>query len=69
MSKTKSLTFLRMPQVIQKVGMSASSIYELIAAGEFPRQVPISEQRRAWIAEEVDEWMAQRIARRDQHAA
>jgi prophage regulatory protein len=64
-----SKTFLRLPAVSKKTGLAPSSIYELMAQGKFPKQVPISEHRRAWIDEEVDEWQAERIAKRDGAAA
>ena len=59
-------TFLRLPAVIEKTGMPASSIYEEIAKGTFPKQVPLSENRVAWVEEEIDAWQAERIARRDE---
>jgi prophage regulatory protein len=65
----KSKTFLRLRAVIERTGLPASSIYECIAAGTFPKQVPLSANRVAWIEEEIIQWQAERIAKRDQHAA
>jgi prophage regulatory protein len=64
-----SKTFLRLPQVIKKTGLPPSSIYELIAAGKFPRQVPLGPARVAWVDEEIDAWQAERIAKRDEATA
>jgi prophage regulatory protein len=64
-----SKTFLRLPAVVQKTGLPPSSIYELMAQGKFPKQVPISENRRAWVDEEVTQWQDERIAKRDEAAA
>jgi len=55
--------------VIAKTGLPAASIYELMAAGKFPKQVPLSENRVAWVDEEIDAWQDERIAARDQTAA
>jgi predicted DNA-binding transcriptional regulator AlpA len=33
--------FLRLPEVRAKVGLSTSTIYRLMAAGQFPRPIPI----------------------------
>ena len=33
--------FLRLPEVRQLMGISTSSLYRMMAAGEFPRPVPI----------------------------
>jgi prophage regulatory protein len=34
-------------------------------AGEFPKPIPVSDRRIAWIEAEVDEWLAARAAARD----
>jgi len=65
----KGKTFLRLRAVIEKTGLPASSIYEGIAAGWFPKQVPLSPNRVAWIAEEVEAWQHSRIAKRDEKTA
>ena len=56
---------LRMPAVMQRTGLSRSTIYELTAAGKFPRQIKTSERTAAWVASEVDAYLAERIAERD----
>ena len=33
-------------------------------AGEFPKPIPVSERRIAWIEAEVDEWLSDRAAKR-----
>ncbi len=54
--------FIRLPAVRAKVALSRSQIYSLIAAGVFPRPVKIGVRASAWIIEEVDGWMASRVA-------
>jgi predicted DNA-binding transcriptional regulator AlpA len=39
---------LRLPEVRQKVGLSRSAIYKLIAEGQSPRQIPIGPSTVAW---------------------
>jgi hypothetical protein len=39
------------------------------ARGEFPRHVTLSTRRIAWVAAEVDEWLARKVAERDQNTA
>jgi prophage regulatory protein len=34
-------------------------------AGEFPKPIPVSERRIAWIEAEIDAWLAARAAERD----
>ena len=64
-----SKTFLRLPAVVKKTGLPPSSIYEGISKGTFPKQVPLSEHRVAWVEEEIDAWQRARIAERDEAAA
>jgi len=40
----------------------------LIKAGKFPRPVKIGENKNAWLATEIEVWLAGRIAARDQAA-
>ncbi|SFQ06756.1 transcriptional regulator, AlpA family [Nitratireductor indicus] len=63
------MKFLKMNEVVQRIGLNKASIYRLMAAGEFPRSVKISEIRVAWIESEVDAWMAERVAARDERIA
>jgi prophage regulatory protein len=37
--------------------------------GKFPRRVPVSEQRIAWVESEIAEWQQQRIKARNDKAA
>jgi prophage regulatory protein len=56
---------LRMPTVMQLTGLARSTIYALIADNKFPRQVKVSENTAAWLASEIDSYLADRIAERD----
>lgn len=60
---------LRLPDVIRATGLARSSIYDLIAAGRFPRPVPLTATARAWREDEVQQWIADRIAARDEGRA
>ena len=58
----RPLRFLRLKQVIARTGLSRSSIYLMIANGQFPRQINLSGSRSvAWIEAEVEAWMKTRI--------
>jgi prophage regulatory protein len=52
---------LRLPQVLDRTGLSRSSLYRLHAAGSFPRRVQISERSVGWIESEVDAWLASKV--------
>lgn len=55
---------LRLPEVIARVGLRRSSIYEAVARGTFPQPFKLSGRAVAWDAAEIDEWLAARIAGR-----
>ena len=59
------IQMLRMPAVIALTGLSRSTIYQLAAEGKFPRQIKVSENTAAWVASEIDSYLAERIALRD----
>ncbi len=52
---------LRLPEVKEKVGLSRTAIYRLIAEGHFPRQVCIGPRTVAWCQEDLEAWIEQRI--------
>lgn len=56
---------LRLPEVIAQTGMARTTLYDFIRAGTFPRPVPLTSTARAWVAAEVERWIADRIAERD----
>ena len=57
--------FIRLPTVIELTGYRRTAIYEKIAAGTFPIPVKLGPRAIAWIEEEINEWMDERIAERD----
>lgn len=63
------LQLLRLPEVVSRTGLGRSTVWALIAQGRFPKQVKLSARSAAWVASEVEQWAANRIAERDQLAA
>lgn len=53
---------IKIHQVISKTGKSRSQIYAQVRQGTFPAPIKLSERSSAWVAAEVDEWIASRIA-------
>jgi prophage regulatory protein len=60
---------LRLPEVLHHTGLSRSELYRQVASGRFPKAVPISERLRAWRDREIQSWIAQRVAERDNKVA
>ena len=58
----KEIKFLRLPQVKEITSLSRSSIYRLVASGDFPKQIPVGANQVVWVKWQVEEWMEQQIA-------
>ena len=56
---------IRLPEVRQKVGMSKSQIYKLIAQDKFPKPLKVSRRISCWVVAEVDSWVKNKIEIRD----
>jgi prophage regulatory protein len=54
--------FLRRHDVVEITGLSRSQIDRLTKAGKFPGRVTLSPACSAWVASEVEAWIAARIA-------
>jgi prophage regulatory protein len=53
---------LRLPQVLSRVGLKTTRIYQLVGDGEFPAPVRIGERSVGWVEDEVEAWIQARIA-------
>lgn len=56
---------LRLPQVCERTGLARSTVYDMMAAGTFPRPIPLTPTRRAWREDEISEWIQSRIDARE----
>ena len=50
-------TILRIEGVFCRTGLKRTMLYDLIAKGEFPKQVPLGARAVGWYEDEVDEWV------------
>ena len=53
---------LRLSEVQARTGLSRTTIYEWMAAGRFPRAIPLGTRCVGWIESEIEEWIRERIA-------
>lgn len=56
---------LRLKDVLCRTGLSRSGVYRLMAENLFPRQVELGERSRAWVEQEVNDWISNRIEMRN----
>ena len=59
----RAIRMLRLPQVIDATGLGKTKIYELQGRGDFPMRIKITAHAVAWVEEEVQAWLVQRIER------
>lgn len=53
---------LRRPAVEKITGLSRSTIYDLIAKGDFPRPVKLTTKAVAWPESAISKWLEDRAA-------
>ena len=51
----------RLPDVMARTGLSRSTIYYLISQDEFPPSINLSLRAVGWIADEIEQWIKDRI--------
>lgn len=59
---TRPIRLLRLPQVLELTGLGKTTIYGLQADGDFPASVKITTHLVGWVEEEVQVWLARRVA-------
>ena len=58
-------TLERLPSVVQRTTLSRSHLYALVKDGKFPKPLKLGSRSVAWRVEDVEAWIAARLARRD----
>ncbi|MGP8035561.1 MAG: helix-turn-helix transcriptional regulator [Steroidobacteraceae bacterium] len=58
------IRILRLAEVIDVTGLHKTKIYELQAAGHFPMRVRLTAHSVGWVEQEVQAWLARRVAAR-----
>lgn len=52
---------IRLKEVQNRVGLGRSTIYRWMAEGNFPKPVRLGGHAVAWVLEDIDRWVSQRI--------
>jgi len=58
----KPIRFLRASEIQARLGVSRGTIYGWVAAGLFPRPIPLGPRAVGWVESEFDEWVRNRVA-------
>jgi prophage regulatory protein len=62
---TPTTRLMRRRAVEDATGLPRSTIYEMLPTGKFPRPFPYEGKRVAWLASEVNSYIASKVAIRD----
>ncbi len=57
----KKIEILRLPQVMKRIGVSKSWVYQNLKNGKFPKQIFLSERLVGWVDSDIDDWIKSRI--------
>ena len=52
---------MRIPEIVNRTGMSRATIYNKIYAETFPKQIPIGANMVVWLESDVQKWMQEQI--------
>lgn len=69
MTKDAPDRIVRIKTVLNRTGLSRSTMYRKIKDGTFPRQVPISINGTGWRESAINRWVENPIAFRDEEGA
>lgn len=59
------MRIMRLKEVIEKTGLSRSTIYNLISQGKFPKQIDLGARSVGWVDTEIEDWLLAKIELRD----
>lgn len=52
-------------EVCDRTSLSRTTLWRMTRAGDFPAPITITGMRKAFVAAEIDDWIASRISARD----
>jgi prophage regulatory protein len=58
---TTSSRILRMAELKIRISLSRSTIYEMMASGDFPRSVSLGPRAVGWLESDIEAWLDSRI--------
>lgn len=54
---TNPSRLIRLPEVLERVGMKRSAVYQRMRDGRFPRSRSLGAKCVVWVEAEIDEWI------------
>ncbi|WP_428852748.1 AlpA family transcriptional regulator [Imbroritus primus] len=62
-SEDYEMKAINIKQVAEKVSLGKSTIYRMVAEGDFPKPFSLGSNRTAWLEEDIDAWLAVKAGR------
>ncbi|KGE78553.1 helix-turn-helix transcriptional regulator [Halomonas salina] len=59
------MRLIKLKDVTSLTGLARSTIYKYISEERFPKPVSLGERNVAWVEEEIQGWILEKIAERD----
>jgi len=56
-----SRRILRLPNVLDRTGLSRSTVYQWISEGRFPKPVSLGARAVGWVESDIEEWISRQI--------
>jgi prophage regulatory protein len=56
---------LRRREVSDRTGLGRSTLYAYMQDGRFPRAIKLGPRAVGWLEDEIEKWIAERVAERD----
>ena len=60
---------IRLPEVINRTGLSRSTIYDYIKTGLFPKQINLGIRAVGWYEDDIDRWLQSKTGCREDRIA
>ena len=62
MTMDKKTKLLRLPKVLDRIGLSRSTVYLMIGQDKFPKPIKLGDRAIAWDEIEIDKWIENKIS-------
>ncbi|MDP4537867.1 AlpA family transcriptional regulator [Alkalimonas collagenimarina] len=59
------MKLIKLKAVMECTGLARSTVYKFIAEERFPKPVKLGARMVAWVEEEIQKWILERISERD----
>lgn len=63
-----SQRILKAKEVAERTSVSTAQLYRMVSAGTFPKPIQITEHRKGWLEDDVNNWIGDCIRAQKQEA-